>query len=382
MRRVTAIIASMTVVLALSLLAGVRAGAAEPAKPSLLQGVWQGTIGKHSIRACFSQGGSDSFGAYYYLAHKQTIALERSDRPGATFVEGSGGDAKSPRWQLDRVSAAEIAGRWSQGSRTLPLHLTRINGLKSDETACSSLLFHNPRLEGVRVISKPALKDGVRYTRLILDHLGHFNSVSVETFAIEGNAPAVARINAKLREPLASGPESWFECVRVSLKHLPYEGDSYEKIEPRMVSHRWLSVESQSDWNCGGAHPESGSRSRTFNLQTGREVDLHDWLNAKAVARQRYDDGHESKKLVPAFRTFIIAGWKHGDPDCTDTVRSAEYWHIELTRTGLVFTPDLPRVAQACGEEFRVPFARLEPYVSADGRSHADSLRNEAATAR
>ena len=65
--------------------------------------------------------------------------------------------------------------------------------------------------------------------------------------------------------------------------------------------------------------------------------------------------------------------------DCEETVRSHEYWNIGLTRDALLFTPDLPHVAQACGEEFTIPFARLRPFLTEEGAANLRALQTEAA---
>ena len=75
---------------------------------------------------------------------------------------------------------------------------------------------------------------------------------------------------------------------------------------------------------------------------------------------------------------MVLAGWKADDAECTDAIKTDEYWHAELTRTGFVFTPELPHVAQACGEDFKVPFAKLAAYLSPEGKKQIAALQAEA----
>ena len=241
------------------------------------------------------------------------------------------------------------------------------------------MLFHAPRLEGIRVIRKRATKDGVGYTRLILDHRGHFGSdVSVETFALNGNSAGIRLINGELHKALTGQRGGWFDCVRMTYDSRPVDGDIQETLEPSMVTRRWLSIMHTRGADCGGAHPSSSSIPRTFNLDSGREVDLHDWFNAKAVKRERYEGvADEFKSLHPDFKRFVLSGWKPDDPECSDPIQTTDSWSIELTKTGFIFTPDLAHAVQVCEEGFLVPFAKLSPWLSAEGARNVAALRAE-----
>ena len=46
---------------------------------------------------------------------------------------------------------------------------------------------------------------------------------------------------------------------------------------------------------------------------------------------------------------------------------------------GFVFSPDLPHVSQACGDEFTVPFARVRALLTREGAANVDALRAERA---
>jgi hypothetical protein len=367
-------------------LAAAAASAAQPAPAAAapaLQGVWQGSIGTLPVRACFVQRDDAAFGAYYYLSQLRLIPLDRAGDGSGPFREGSGADAKSPRWTLDSPDSKALAGRWTGGGRTLPIRLARIAGLAADESPCASLLFNGPRLTGIRIVSQPASRDGVAYTKLILDHRGRFGDTHVETFALVGDTAAVRRIDARLREPLAGDPPGWFECVRGALETNSSEGEIDQAIEPRLITARWLIAMDHEEGDCGGAHPNSSDVPLTFDRTTGRQVDLHDWLNDKAVKRETYGPGtQEAKLLQPAFRDVLLAGWKPEDADCDDAVRQEDFWTVALTRTGLVFAPELPHVAQACAEDFAIPFARLRPYLSAEGLKQVAALQAEPARAR
>jgi len=216
------------------------------------------------------------------------------------------------------------------------------------------------------------------YTKLTLDHRGHFgDSLSVETFELAGTSPAIKRINAKLKEPLAQ--EDWLDCIRIAF---PWGGDHHQSLEPRMISRRWLVLNRHWDGYCGGAHPDSSNTAQTFDLTTGQEVDVKDWFNARAIKRTTYKgDPEVFKTIEPAFRKVVIGRWK-GDDDCEGTIDTAEWWNMELGRSGFTFTPILAHVVQACVEDFKVPFAKLTPYLTPEGRKNLAALQSESASRR
>jgi hypothetical protein len=343
-----------------------------------LAGVWQGTIGAQPVRACFNQREWGTFGAYYYMSHLVSIPLQQPDGKKLTFVEGGDErDTASPRWTFDKTAPDRLAGSWTQAARTLPIALTRVPlpKLKENDTPCGSMVFQEPRTRGVKTLTKPAVKDGVHYTRLILDHRGHFgDDISVETFALAGDTPAVRKINAKLREPLAGEPDGWLACIRMAANNSPYGAANAESYEPRLFGRRWLVVMHHWDGDCGGAHPDSSNTPMVFDLTTGAEVNVFDWFNDKAVKREPVEGYEPLISLRPPFRSVVLGGWKADDAECTDAVRTTQYWHTEPTRTGFTFTPDLPHVAQACGEDFKVPLAKLQPWLNEKGKAAMAAL--------
>ena len=341
--------------------------AASPVTP----GIYEGTIGTLPVRACFSRRDWGAFGTYYYRSRLRTIPLEGVEGIEGAFVEGP--DDAKPRWMLQPAGADRLAGRWTGGARTLPIRLRRIGG---GENPCSSAAFHSPRLLGVTTLSSPASKDGVAYSKLRLSHRGRFD-VSVETFQLGGRSAAARAIDSALLGPLGGNPPEWFQCVAAALEWSPNEGALQDSLEPAMISARWLSVVYGYDSYCGGNHPNSGTLYRAFDRSSGREVDLHDWLNDAAVKRESFGGSADvSKSLRPAIRSVILAGWK-AEADCDEVVRREGHWNIGLSREGLIFSPQLGHSVRACGEEFRVPFTRLSRFLTKAGAEHVRALRAE-----
>lgn len=353
------------------------AAAAAPAVPRDLPGTWDGTIGTLPVRACFMQRESGAEGAYYYRSHMRAIALVDWNEPANVLHEGGGSGEGAPRWRIQSANATSASGLWSGNGRTLPIRLTRIARAQGDESPCGTLAFHQPRLEGIRTARARATLQGVHYTRITLDPRGRFE-IAFETFALDGSSEAVRRINAVLGEGLAGNPPQWFQCIQDSLGFTAFEGYFGESLQPVMISRRWMSVAHHWDGFCGGAHPDSSNTYKTFDLTTGAEFDVTDWLNDRAVERhgtRGSDDAYVT--LRPALRDALLAGWRPEDPECGEGIRSTEFWNIGLGRDALNFSPSLPRVAQACGEDFEIPFAKLQSFLTPEGTRNLRALQSE-----
>ncbi len=359
------------------------AAAAQAAPATDLAGIWEGNVGTLPVRACFVQREWGTFGAYYYQSRLQLIALEAVDGVAGAFDEGGGGGAgpgeNAPRWRIERADATWLTARWTGAGRTLPVRLRRVSRASGEEGACASFAFHRPRLAGVQTTSNRAAVDGIAYTKLTLVNRGRFE-IAVQTFALDGTGPAVRRINTALGAELAGNPPGWFECISGSLSQGPYEGSEESTLEPAMISRRWLSVASHSAWSCGGAHPDSSNIYRLFDLTSGAEVELLDWFLPAAVKREHVEGAEDDlRTLEPAFRSFLLADWHPGADmaECDEVVRSQDSWNVGLTRDGFLFSPSLPHVAQACGEEFSVDFDRIRPWLTPQAAASVRALRAE-----
>jgi hypothetical protein len=357
------------------------AALAQPASGAGLPGIWEGTIGTLPVRACFVTRDYGSFGAYYYQSRLQMIALEEQEGARGTFLEGGGGGAgpgtAAARWRISQAGATGLTGQWTRGRRTLPVRLRLVARPQGEDSACASLAFQRPRLAGVQTIRTRVTYDGVDFTQLMLDPRNRFE-IAVKTFALDGTSEPIRRINAALAEPLAGDPPHWFECVTNSMQMSAYEGDYSQELTPVMLSPRWLSVQDQQGGFCGGAHPDASSSYRLFDMNTGGEVDLHDWFNAQGFARERPEGATEDiVTLTPALRNEIIGTWRPQAEECGPVIREAEDWIVGLSRDGILFGPSLPHVVAACEEEWVIPFDRLRPYLTSEAQALVRALRAE-----
>lgn len=356
---------------ALAVCASAPAIAAEPVSP--LAGVWDGTIGTLPIRACFEQHERGNSGGYFYRSKRKFIGLS-ADADHAQYVEGAQSVTTAPRWTIN-PAAAGLEGTWSQGAKSLPIRLTRVAAPQADETACASMTFLQPRLDGIRNVTSHFVKDGVGFTRITVDLKERFEGSGQSTVQIDGTTPAARKINAELLKPFSDSPPAWLDCIEGSLDNGQSEGSSDSSSEPGLVTRRWLSVTNHSESYCGGAHPDSSSWATLFDRGTGDQVNLLDWFRPTAVKREGAG-ADVIRSLSRPFVAFITAGAKLAEKECREVIRDADYWNAELTAKAIVFTPSLPHVVQACEEPFAVPHARLAPYLTAKGKAELATLQS------
>lgn len=334
-------------------------------------GVWRGTVGGLPVHVCLQRKSYEDAGAYYYNRHRALIRLRRD---GETWREGHE-EGKAPAWTLSSLSGGAIEGRWSDGRRTLPVRLQRVDAAVDEEGPCATDAFHRSRLGSVRVVEKSATFAGQPITRLSFRPGPPFDEVEVASFTVDGGGTAVAKVNAELRSilPDARGGGEWLDCMKTNAAAHGSDGDYQEEIAPVLLSHRWLSARHQGSYYCAGAHPVDYRALRTFDLRSGGEVDVRDWFLPRAVHVEP-DTGSPSKTLTAEFRTRLLQGWKPEDPECDDVLRTEEYWNVGVERGALVFSPTLPRVVLACSEDFKLTFAEAQPWLNAHGKAAVATL--------
>lgn len=338
------------VLLAVAMLAGSPAIAAIPSERTA--GVWDGTVGTLPVRACFVSKSFGDHGAYYYRSKLVAIPLNADDKRPGEFTE-NWADQKGPRWTISGITNGVMTGRWTSGGKSLPVRLTSVPvKLSEDETACGSDAFFRPRMAGVRTVRSRAMMDGTGIARLALDHRGHFPGVAVRSFQIDGSDAATKRINKRLRQPFEDGESSWLTCLKMSFNNLSFEGESVDKIEPRLINKRYLSAVESIGYFCGGAHPEDAIVPLLFDRTTGAVVDPFTFVaNRKALFAE------------------ILSRFPSKDRECEGVIREADDWTAEVTRSGIIFRPQLPRVIMACGDDIAIPFTRLRPWLNAKGKA-------------
>jgi len=340
------------------------------------EGAWAGTIGSHPVHVCLTEGGwRGRQGAYYYDRSKVLIGLAPGTS-GERWVEGDDPGKDAPQW-LVKPNGAQLSGTWRHGADTLPIRLHRIRrAAEDDQGPCGSTAFQRPRVAGARIRPAPFTKDGERLTRWTFKPDPPFKEVEFSTFTLNRPGAGIAKVNRVLRSvlPNADGTGEWLDCVSGNVTAQGRDGTYTETMEPVFITRRWLSIRHTTSYYCGGAHPEYSDSLRTFDLLSGDEPDLEGWFSPVAIRIDKSGRWGPSTSFTPEFRAIILAGWKPDDPECEEVVPKHGYWSIGVERGALVFTPDLARIVSACREDFKIPLAKLQPWLNAEGKAAVATL--------
>jgi hypothetical protein len=351
--------------------------AAQDAKPAWV-GVWEGTVGNAPVRLCADTSGDGHLrGSYYYLSALEPISLSDYDSESG-WTESAPGSETTAEWNFTEQSATALRGNWRQRRIVHPFTLRPVAWTEGQWGGpCSSDAFMAPRIGGGVIVREEAEFEGWRYTRLVYRPPAHFAEDNAsESFSFPSERPGDGAINAVLEAYLPRGAvdDLLVQCSAGSISAHGYDGGFYQHVEPRMVSSAFLTVAEANDTYCGGAHPATWTTYRAFDRETGGQVDLEDWLGAPG-------SGEEARPLRAALRRTVVASWRRNDErvdsECRDVIADAEYWGLELTRDGISFSPDLPRVVMACGDPVLLTWADLEPFLDAEGRAGLARLRGE-----
>lgn len=345
-------------------------------------GVWQGTIGSAAIRACFGTWGDPDQGAYYYLRHLSLIALDApsdSDLAVQGWTERDPGAQKklAPHWRLALDPDGSLRGTWSAGANnTQPIRLTRAAALDDAEAKapCGAMSFQRPRIVNLALARKSVTLDGALYAKITADVGAHFDT-TIETFALLGSGPAVARINADAAKVLPQNGDAavadYVDCAISQAASYGENGEYTHTLTPDLLTRHWLAAVETMSGMCGGAHPSAEVDWRVWSLTTGVKVDPWSWFSADAV--QRPPPGQYGLTIKPALRKLLVAHWSRDD-DCKDIPERVEGWAVHPTREGLAFWPELAHVEFACSDDDVIPYSELRSLMNADGRAAIASI--------
>lgn len=358
---------------ALATALALHAPAQAEAPPPAWQGVWEGTIGTLPVRACL-RGSEDGFsvGSYYYLSRKRPIQLMRED--DGRWSERETGETTGT-WSIT-PQGKMLAGQWSNGKRRLPLALAPVAWQSEYDNPCEADAFTEPRMTEATLTSQPAKVNDFAYTRTSWNVGANFENVELTSFAYPVSQPGDAAINAALRLDPArrEDPVDWRGCVQQSLGSLGLDGDFAYVLEPIVANPAFLVASRQWGGFCGGAHPFSSHDWMIWDRATGDAIDLADWLNANAV-EERIGGGANLIRITPALRDLALDYETVEDGECREIIAITEFWTLGLSDKGLLLSPSLPHVAQACADDAEVPFAKLSSYLSAEGQSSVARMK-------
>jgi hypothetical protein len=187
--------------------------------------------------------------------------------------------------------------------------------------------------------------------------------------------PAVqARVNAILAEKQAEDRAGQRDCLKqVHDQHEDMRSYAWStRLQVTHVSRHFLRLSVSGNYDCAGAHPsDGGGMPINIDLSSGTEVD---WNKAFKPGFLTTTDpktfaAHRGKIAALYFARYAkIRGQDKDDKECLDAMHDQDFLGVALRldekEKGLVATPDLPFVIQACGEDITFHAGELAPYIA------------------
>ncbi|MCE3606630.1 hypothetical protein LXA47_23955 [Massilia sp. P8910] len=246
------------------------------------------------------------------------------------------------------------------GQRSIAIALTRVHAVPDPESAslwgehalCRSVPFHRPRADAEQVVNGKtqsiqnrrfrdySARRGFSKERFIAGQ-GQLNS-AVELLE---PGPEVTALNKFFRE-------RWRD--RLARGYVNEQGglaEFFESVE--FYSERWLTLD-EMELPAGYAWSSARRWRETWNLQTGKQIDLWTWFNRKggnwepSSSEPGKLEFHSSKALQRLALRLI-----HMDPDCTEQEVSID--DPRLAQNGIAFSSGFGPCLQVAVLPFKAP---------------------------
>jgi len=318
-----------------------------------LAGVWQGTLGKSAITACFN-GAHGANGSYYYQRILTPIQLTQANASEPWAEEGNSGF-----WQLDEPQGDTLTGTWSKtpGGKGLALSLKRI-----DVDSCASDAYNN----AIEALPPPVKVEKNTF---------HEHAYQVKTqggqviLKLEGDGAAIDKINRDLAR-MAISPDGQTDFYRERRNSLDQGGGtstSEISVEPHYWSSHWITVRFYR-WTAGYGRGGISWGLHTWNLQTGDSVDPWTWLGG----REEWDNPYSGQIKLPAPFSAWLAKQTSADEGCP-AVTSYSTFDLSFNTEGMQLST--PAQGDGCDNELSFTWEQLEPVLTAEGKAALPSLK-------
>ncbi len=199
--------------------------------------------------------------------------------------------------------------------------------------------------------------------------------------------PATTRINAAL----AKVDANWTAMIKDCRQQAGKDFDMERTVDVAMRGPGYVSVAITYEYDCGGAHPDSGVIALTYSLETGAPANWARLLPKSLVDSASTDTAGDgttvgliaSKALQKIYAREALAGRKGEDrKDCADVFSqdglTFQVWP-DAKASALMLAPNLPHVVAACGDPQPISARTLQslgvaaPLLSAIAAAHAET---------
>jgi alpha-tubulin suppressor-like RCC1 family protein len=342
-------------------------------------GLWQGTIGTQNVMVQLAPTAQACDARYYYRKHLFGISLiEKERRQGTAWSESPDTDHEA-EWKFSDLSSdgRNLTGEWvsQDGQRRLPIRLgllVRTPAIEGEDGNprynCSAhdKAFDAPRIARAVQERKVASSDTIfkavdgsyRYRKVSVlgDHILGFSLVDTSR---------TRRLMQMLEIWESESVAQFYDCAYgFAGRDQVTSPDFYRELSPLFWNAKLLVLRETYSNYCGGAHPNGGvSDYRVWDLIEDRPVQVWSWIKGAEKT------AHISAKRL---RELLAAHYgrrdEKGDDSCADALEGNEYYLTYPTTNGMVFSPSLPHVIQACAEDIEIPWAEMRPFLSPTGQ--------------
>ncbi|WP_242171693.1 MULTISPECIES: hypothetical protein [unclassified Pseudomonas] len=318
-----------------------------------LAGVWQGTLGKSAITACFN-GADGEHGSYYYQRILMPIQLTQASDSAPWVETGNTGF-----WKLDKPQGDTLSGGWSKtkGGRPLPLSLQRIS-----TDGCGSDAYNAP-MEATPLPVKTEKKSFENHAYLLKTQGAQV------TLKLESDSPAIQKINRQLAA-LAVNDEDQVDYFHERREYLGRNGSantSEIEVEPTYWSSQFITVKFYR-WTAGTGARGISWGLHSWDLHTGESVDPWTWLGTN----QEWYDAYSGHLKLPATFSTWLAKQTTTDEGCP-AVTSYDTFDLSFNTQGLQLSTRA--TGDGCDNDLSFTWAQLEPVLTEQGKAALPSLK-------
>ncbi len=352
-------------------------------------GLYQGRIGsKAVVVALYLDESQRLVGRYFYDQHGRDIPLWGPDpqsaaKSGLTLSECESAysnpmepcDPAVANWHLPRAGRS-VSGQWvaqaGPGRANRPnaaIELRRLGPYTPSAHAFQDR-YEQLRMRGTREVVRPGGQMGPVKWHTLVDPR---TQVSAPQLTAGPVAPAMARINQALKK-------HWRQRVSEFLTAV----DHADAVQVVFANERWLSTTHQYGfYYAGAAHPSGGFATTTWDMATGREIQLARWFRIGSPQKgplelQRQDVlaaltlrafAAQQAQLSPTERAdscasqvlerYACAAGRCAAPELSAGQQPSD-WLMWPTPAGLAVSPDIyPESSRNCrGEHVVIPWTQ------------------------
>lgn len=326
------------------------------------RGVWEGTLGTKAIVACFNA--EFPSGSYFYKQYKTAIPLSRVEKDSFWHEAGDTG-----LWSLDPARGNTLTGTWKSVKGTpvtLPIKLDLADATGGDR-ACGSDGYAGQLEAPPKIVTgkKEEYAAGRSFRRL--------RFAGQETIELSGPEPALAAINRELRRDFDTGKDAikeYFDKRREFLGRVGVPAEDENTTEPEYWTSQWLSIRNYT-WAAGTGRAGISWFYRTWDLQTGKQVDPWSWFGPRPQKEPGQISGTGSGSMPPRLRRFLFkyAGIEpsKAEKNCESNYEKDAYYDLTLEAKGMRFSQ--PAYGNGCEIEIEVPYGELGPVLTPAGKA-------------